>query len=238
MESSKEYETEYGVDSMSELSVKLGNGFEFDSNNAITSSWTESSVDGNDIKQSDGLYIPSLKGKDGTGGGTKVDNHTLQESENGGVVINRDVVQEIYTMSVWKVQTGGRSAGSIPFVTSGGNKIVKDITSVKDEINFIFEHSASDPYTSYVLQEGDLLQFVTGGADPSGTAYIHTFTNNAGVTMEDGNRYVELSTVALFVVTSVTPKSGGWKGEISGITLECLWSLNGYYTKGQILSTD
>lgn len=226
---------EGGVDSMPELSVKLGNGFEFDSNDAITSSWTESSIDGNDIKQPDGLYIPSLKGKDGTGGGTRVDNHTLQESGNG-VIINRDVVQEIYTMSVWKVQIGGRSAGSIPFVTSNGNKLVKDATSVKNEINFIFEHSASDPYTSYVLQEGDLLQFVTGGTNTSGTAYIHTFTNNAGVTMEDGNRYVELSTVALFVVTSVTPKSDGWKGEISGITLECLWSANGYYTKGQILS--
>lgn len=235
MESFKEYETEDGVDSMSELSVKLGNGFEFDSNNAITSSWTESSIDGNDIKQPDGLYIPSLKGKDGTGGGTEVDNHTLQESGNG-VIINRDVVQEIYTMSVWKVQIGGRSTGNIPFVTSGGNKLVKDAISVKNEINFIFEHSTSDPYTSYVLQEGDLLQFVTGGTNTSGTAYIHTFTNNAGVTMEDGNRYVELSTVALFVVTSVTPKSGGWKGEISGIILECLWSADGYYTKGQILS--
>lgn len=220
---------------MPKLSVKLGEGFQFDSNDAITSSWIQSSIDGHDIKQDDGIYIPSLKGKDGPEGGTTVDNHTLIP-EGAGVAINPEVVQVIYTMNVWQTQINGRVPYNIPYVTSGGAKIKKTKQSVLNEINFIFNKRDIDPYTSYVVKKNDLLQFVTGGSTASGTGYSYTFTNRAGNTMEDSNRYVDHTTVALFVVESVTPKANGWKGEITDIQLRCLWSANGYYTKGAILS--
>lgn len=223
---------EHGVDDiMPKLSVRLGDGFEFDDNNAITSAWEQSEIDGKIIKQPDGLYIPSLKGKDGSGGGTKVDNHTLIE-EDKGVVINPAVVQVIYTMSVWQTLNDGRYQGHIPYATQNGRRVIKTKNNVLNEINFLFDRNQS--YTSYAIKKNDLFQLVTGGDNDIG-GYPYTFTYN-GITMEDGNRYVTQTTVALFVVESIAYRDDNDKRAIADISLKCLWSADGYYSKDQSLS--
>lgn len=221
---------------MPKLSIKIGDGFEFDSDNSITSSWATQSIDGEDIKQPDGLYVPSLKGRDGSEG-TVVDNHTLIE-DGSGVSINPKVVQLIYQMNVWKLQLDDRAITFIPYLITNGKKVKRDKTSVLSEINFIFNKKDSDPCTPYPLKENDLFMFIKDGdvTDTSGkTGYIHTFVNKAGTVMESPERHVYRTAVALFVVESVTPKPEGFEGELSDIALRCLWSEDGFYTKGELL---
>jgi len=216
---------------MYKLNIALGNGLGFN-DNSITTSWSQSKIDDKDIKQPDGLYIPNLKGADGSGGGTIVDNHTLKEkslSDGASVNINRDVVQLIFAMSVCKTQTNGRYNGNIPIVSGK-----KTATDIKNEINFVFDNGSPNPYTTYAVRKNDLLMLYTGGTNSSG-GLAHTFNNGYAI-MEDGNRYVDQTAVALFIVNSVTNSaSNGLIGYVEHITLECLWSADGYYTKGQKL---
>jgi len=204
---------------MPKIGVNIGDGFVFE-DDEITSNWKDSSIDGIDIKQNDGIYIPSLKGKDGSGVGTTVDGYTIIDNGNGTIQQNHSVLMNIFTMSAWKtVGVGYRSSGYIPYISPKACKTKSDVIS---EINFLFNQG--DYYTSYNIQVGDLFQFVVDKDDDK-AYYEYTFTNVATSPMEDGNRYVSQQTVALFVVDNITPR-GDYVGAISDITLHCLWSHN------------
>lgn len=65
---------------MISLNVRLGDGLKFTEDNKITTNWNVDKIGDSDIKQSDGLYVPSMKGSDGADGtGSVVDDYTLKE---------------------------------------------------------------------------------------------------------------------------------------------------------------
>lgn len=68
---------------MISLNVRLGDGLKFTEDNKITTNWNVDKIGDSDIKQPDGLYIPSMKGSDGSDGtGSVVDDYTLKEEHN------------------------------------------------------------------------------------------------------------------------------------------------------------
>ena len=212
------------------IKLNIGKGLGFSEEGKLTTklnSTSESS--GLIVKKDDGIYIPSLKGKDGGPGGSSVDNHTI--IDNGGALMtNRDIVQMVFTMCVWKTvsntsgsyDTNGSSSRTTRTINILSPNTRKQKYDVIQEINWRFNQGYS--ITAYNMIAGDLLLFKND---------ISPAVVNSGTTFEDGNRYVGDYIHALFVVEAIS-KNGV---KVSDITLRCLWSDSAVgYQAGAILS--
>lgn len=212
------------------IKLNIGKGLGFSGVGKLTTKINPSSESaGLIVKKDNGMYIPSLKGKDGGAGGSSVDNYTI--IDNGGALMtNRDVVQMAFTMCAWKTvsntsgsyDTNGSSSRTTHTINILSPNTRKQKYDVIQEINWRFNQGYT--ITAYNMIVGDILLF-KNGISP---AFV-----NSGTAFEDGNRYVGDYIHALFVVEAIT--RNGVK--VSDITLRCLWSDNTVgYQAGAILA--
>lgn len=198
---------------MSNITIDIGDGLKFNGNKLMTD-WENN---GNIGIQSDGIMIPDLSGPPGIGGGSTVDNWTVQASGTG-IKANRNVVQLIFTMSCWKVTNHTKSNYQVD------NSTMKTKADVMTEMNDALDDY---DYTSYNMMPGDMFMFRSKAVPIEYSWWTHT--------IDDGNRYTWAPCLAIFSVESVT-RSGR---KITDITLRCLWhddSVLPGLTNGQILN--
>ena len=164
----------------------------------------------------DGLYVGDLTGKNGTAGGSRVDNFSIQEgtSYDGKPfpTVNRNVVCLIYSLCAYTIGTRTKT-------------YLTPTTTVKTVSDIIAEYNGPTQRTA-VPQTGELIQLMT---EPSGALY------GGNVLYEDLNRYAtavkssNYKTLALFVITDI--KYNGNK--MQSLQLTCLYSSLPNFTKGE-----
>lgn len=218
---------------MPTLEINLGKGMGFDEN-SIETEWESSSVDNKDIKRDDGIYIPSLVGKNGSGGGTVIDNWTaVPNGYYNTIQFNRETVQMLHSMCAWQTvppYQRARGAGSFYILTSNGQRVYKQKSHIINEVNCIFDEGGA--WTSYIFKKNDLFMMFD---IPYDKQIFHVFNNGgANRPMEDGNRYEEFICIGIFVVEDVTADGRGY---LSDVKLKCLWAKSGTpWSKGNYLN--
>ena len=110
------------------ISVKIGDGFCFDENK-ISTSWKDDTVDDENIKQNDGLYLPDLKGKPGESGtGSSVDDYTIKEvseEDSGG---NNRAFKSLSEVCDAMLQGNPQSEGDVITLTYRDGQTESDFT--------------------------------------------------------------------------------------------------------------
>lgn len=197
------------------LSVNAGKGLGFN-DNKLTTIWSDKSVPIE--KREDGLYIPSLKGDNGSNGGTEIDGYTIITDSNNRLTINRDVVQLIFSMSAYVVV----SRNSVSSYSIDKSQI-KTIDDIVNECNAIIDNGGPR-WTTYDMQKGDLFQLRNNA--------VPAQYSDWPVAVDDGNRYNGQTLLALFVVTDITTNNH----YTNTLSLQCLWSSLSQFVKGTTYS--
>jgi len=189
------------------IELNVGKGFAFNSNKLTTNSKVTDLLN----KKNNGLYVPSLKGKDGLPGGSKVDGVTIIERDNNGqppLGLNFDNVLCIFSMCAFKIGSHSLVDGVLP-VTGRNINDVKNISDIVSEINY--DTNGVSSTTQYFMRQNDLFMF-KGLANARKCDYNSYYS-------EDGNRYVGSIPHALFTINNIS-----YTGyHCDSINMTCVW---------------
>lgn len=212
---------------MPEILISNGNGIGFTSDDPPK---LKVKISGANISdRANGIYVPSLKGNDGTGG-SRVDGHSIIEGTSiyspYDVIpdVNRNVVNLIYSMCAYKITNRGTGSSTAITVDTTQEKNMGDIV---DEANKPLQYFGGN-WTSYNMKVGELFQLID---TPHGRSVYQNSSMNSYIAVEDGNRYPNNAntTLALFCITDIS-YSNAW---MNSIRLVCLYSTLSSYNRGQ-----
>lgn len=198
------------------LEVANGNGITYNGNSLSANIATDDPVPIQ--KTNSGILIPDLTGPDGEPGGTVRDNITII-GEDSYMYTNKDVVEYIFTMCVYKVISRAK-----PSTYSVDRSSVKTMDDIMAELNHPIKNSYSN-MTTYYMMKDNLLQLreqAHSGKDPSWQYAV-----------DDGNRYFGDSIVALFIITECEHNNSRWTYFTNKLSIKCLWSVIPEFVKGQ-----
>lgn len=212
-----------------ELSLDIGDGLKLDNGKLSV----KANMDLHTIKfNSDGVFVESLKGKDGVGGHSIPDGWTTKTSKGWSINDNsiiddfidmdRDVVNLIFTFGPYMVQM--RHPETITYNTAK----VKDVRAICNEINAPKYYKAANK-TCYHPQLGEMIQLVT---NPRFRHAAYDGNVEGTIAVENMNRLNDDHDAqvvqAMFVITDINYQSdidpGGDVYWVHDMTLICIYS--------------
>lgn len=204
------------------IGLNTGRGLTFNGNK-LTSNLVESSLL---IKKSDGIYIPSLVGKDGGNGGSIVDGITVKGTADKIEGLNYENVMNIFSISAFKLSGHVSNDGvTLPLVGNTSSSHVKQINDIVAEMNFDSGNGVCYQ-TQYHALNNDLLLL----KDIAIKGVTCRAPGKGGQCMEDGNRYLQSVPYALFtiddIVYSMANVGNTTDWTCRKLTLLCVWVTN------------
>lgn len=206
------------------LEITTGRGLTFDGNK-LTSDAVESDLF---VKKSDGIYVPSLVGKDGGNGGSIVDGITIKGGTETIDGINYNNIMNIFCISAFKISSHKPSNDNditLPLIGNSETSHVKQISDIVSELNFDSENGIcyQVPYQALTNDLIMLKNTARKGASCKSP-------NKSGQFVESGIRYQDSVPYALFTIDdilySTTVNNGIRDWTCRKLIITCVWVTN------------
>lgn len=204
------------------LEITTGRGLTFDGNK-LTSDAVESDLF---VKKSDGIYVPSLVGKDGDNGGSIVDGITIKGDTETIEGINYNNIMNIFCISAFKLTPGHKPSNNndtiLPIIGNAEASHVKQINDIVSELNFDSENGIcyQAPYQPLTNDLIMLKNTARKGASCKAPS-------KSGQFVESGIRYQDSIPYALFTIDdisySTTVNNGMRDWTCRKLIITCIW---------------